>query len=767
MRDWSQGRTDALTLNSANAIVSETAWSGSGGGVSAYFARPSWQTGPGIPGGGTRLSPDVAAAADPNTGAIIILSGRESVIGGTSWSTPTWAAFCALLNQARGNSGQAPLGLLNARIYPLLGTSAFHDVTSGGNAVYRAGIGYDLCTGLGTPNIGVLLQSTLAAGSAPVVTAQLTGRVVTLGQPATFAVAAYGGPPLSYQWQREPAGTGTWGNLSDGGAYSGSATSILNVSGPTYAMTGDLFQCLVSNTAGSVTSTAATLTVNPVGVTTFAGWPQAAGTANGAGSSARFNYPGGIRIDAAGNAYVADGGNDTIRKISPSGLVTTFAGSPGVAGSTDGGVGTALFNGPGGVAVDSSGNVYVADSAGNYTIRKIAGGQVTTFAGSPGNSGHVDASGTNARFAEPQNLAVDASGNIYVADGKGETIRKITPGGAVSTLAGTANSRGITNGAALAARFNNPTGVIVDNSGNVYVADYGNSAVRLINPSGIVSTLAGGTVGSADGTGTAASFNDPAGLAVDPSGNVYVADAGNDTIREVTPAGVVTTVAGAAGVVENIDGPGAERARFATPGDVAIDSAGNLYVADTGNNTIRRIVPGTLAAPQVQTQPSSVTVATGQSAVFAVVASGSAPLTFQWQVLPTGGSAWSNLSDGSAYSGSIGASLTVSGVTAGLSGDEYRCLIQNNAGTIVVGGRHLDGGGRPGHHLGFPVPIGPPRLDHCAQCQRRRFRADLPVAVQRIAPARSHRFDPDPGQLPSGKRRRLHGHCHQQLWLDQ
>jgi sugar lactone lactonase YvrE len=328
-------------------------------------------------------------------------------------------------------------------------------------------------------------------------------------------------------------------------------------------------------------------------VTTLAGTAGAQGSADGTGSAAQFFEPYGVAVDSTGNVYVADIGNDTIRKISPGGVVTTLAGTAGAPGSADGTGSAARFDSPIGVAVDSTGNVYVAD---NYddTIRKITpGGVVTTLAGTAGTQGSADGTGSAARFYAPSGVAVDSTGNVYVADTSNDTIREITPGGVVTTLAGTAYEPGSADGTGSAARFNGPFGVAVDSTGNVYVADTGNDTIRKITPAGVVTTLAGTAYepGSADGTGSAARFNGPFGVAVDSTGNVYVADTLNDTIRKITPGGVVTTLAGTAGAQGSADGTGSA-ARFYAPSGVAVDSADNVYVADVGNGTIRKITPG-------------------------------------------------------------------------------------------------------------------------------------------------------------------------------
>jgi sugar lactone lactonase YvrE len=322
----------------------------------------------------------------------------------------------------------------------------------------------------------------------------------------------------------------------------------------------------------------------------FAGVPSGIGTADGTGAAARFNAPSGVAVDGAGNLFVADGGNNTIRKITPAGVVTTLAGSADSSGSADGTGAAALFYMPEGVAVDGAGNVFVADSA-NFTIRKITPtGVVTTLAGTAGSQGSADGTGVAASFDWPEGVAVDGAGNVFVADNMNSTIRKITPAGVVTTLAGTAGMFGSADGTGAAASFVYPSGVAVDGAGNVFVADSGNNTIRKITPSGVVTTLAGtaGLKGSADGTGAAARFSDLFSVAVDGSGNLFVAD--GNTIRKITPSGVVTTLAGSAAADPgSADGTGAA-ARFYGPSG-AVDGSGNLFVADSGNNTIRKITP--------------------------------------------------------------------------------------------------------------------------------------------------------------------------------
>ncbi len=321
-------------------------------------------------------------------------------------------------------------------------------------------------------------------------------------------------------------------------------------------------------------------------VTTLAGTAGVPGSTNSPG--ALFNYPNDVATDSSGNVIVADRNNHTIRKVTPLGVVTTLAGMAGVSGTAEGPVADARFFGPSAVAVDAGGNVYVADRD-NHAIRVIATGNVTTVAGERGVQGNVDATGTAARFFFPTGLAVGTGGNVYVADQASASIRRIASGGVVTTLAGLAGPAGSTDATGNAARFSYPYGMAADDTGNLYVADYRNHTIRRISTAGVVTTFAGlaGTAGSDEGTGSAARFRNPAGVTTDASNNVYVADQFNHTIRKITPAGDVTTFAGSAGLAGSVDQPGAD-ARFNLPGGLTSDGF-NIYVADYGNHTIRMI----------------------------------------------------------------------------------------------------------------------------------------------------------------------------------
>ncbi len=345
---------------------------------------------------------------------------------------------------------------------------------------------------------------------------------------------------------------------------------------------------------------------------TLAGTADRFGSADGPALSASFIFPTGLAADANDNIYVAPEGDDTLRLITQptptmTAMVSTVAGARSYPGSA-GGTGTgARFSGPEGLAADGQGNVYVADT-GNSVICMIApGGGVTTLAGSAGNYGFQDGPGSAASFSNPSSVALDSAGDVYVADTWNNAIRLITPGGTVSTLAGSSAMTGSQDGPVLSATFNGPEGVAVDPAGNVYVADTGNATIRMIQ-NGQVSTIAG-----APGSGTQGLFDAPAAIAVDPSGTLYVADPGNDTISRITPPNAATsawnvaTLAGTAGSPGSADGAGAA-AGFNNPTALAVDANGNLYVADQGNHTVRLVSPSGVVSTMLGVAGSAGTV---------------------------------------------------------------------------------------------------------------------------------------------------------------
>jgi sugar lactone lactonase YvrE len=315
-------------------------------------------------------------------------------------------------------------------------------------------------------------------------------------------------------------------------------------------------------------------------VTTLAG----AGLADfedGIGTAARFQYPYNATVDSDGTIFVTDSNNSRIRKITNNGEVTTVAGS-GI-GYADGLGATAKFYAPCGIVKDASGTLFVADR-NNHLIRKITSeGQVSTFAGST--AGSLDGSGTLAKFNAPAGVAIASDGTLFVADSNNNRIRKITSLGVVTTIAG--STVGYSDGSGSTAKFNYPTGVAVDSYGTVYVTDSGNNCIRKITSDGVVTTVAGnGFRGVADGRGIAAQFNSPIGLAVDTVGNILVADTNNHRIRIINTTGEVTTLAGSTSGYQ--DGT-ASAAKFYSPYGLTLDTNGDLVIVDSGNHRIRKI----------------------------------------------------------------------------------------------------------------------------------------------------------------------------------
>ena len=328
----------------------------------------------------------------------------------------------------------------------------------------------------------------------------------------------------------------------------------------------------------------------PATFTTLAGNASVVGGfADGTGSAARFFLPRTIAVDAAGSLYVADSVNSVIRKVSPDGVVVLFAGAPGATASVDGARLAARFSMPFGIAVDAAGTIYVADT-NNQTIRRIStSGIVSTLAGLAGSIGTADGTGSAARFNYPTGVAVDAAGNVYVTDTTNDTIRKITAAGLVTTLAGSAGNAGSADGTGSSARFNAPYALTVDGAANIFVTDFANQTIRKVTPLGVVTTVAGvvGVAGSNDGPGRTAHFYYPIGIAVNTGGTLFVTDCYNHTIRQIGTDGTVTTLGGLAGSFGHDDGNGST-ARFLYPEGLAVTPAGILYVADANNNTIRR-----------------------------------------------------------------------------------------------------------------------------------------------------------------------------------
>ena len=391
------------------------------------------------------------------------------------------------------------------------------------------------------------------------------------------------GPNLRFSPSDEQITVGNGSFTFPSGVENGAQYSVV-VSGQP-----DGVVCTVSNGSGAIHSINSFDVIvscsSGYKVSTLAGSGNLA-FADGIGSQSSFYGPANLAVDTAGNVYVSDFYNNRIRKISATGTVVTLAGS-GQQGSSDGTGTAASFFGPDGIAVDSLGNVFVVDSLNNR-IRKITpSGVVTTIAGS--GFGYADGFGNQALFRSPRGLAIDLSGNLYVADWGNHRIRKVTPAGVVSTIAGSGIAS-YADGTGSEASFYWPTGVSVNSVGEVFVADIGNHRIRKITTTGVVTTFAGsGVAGYADGRSMEASFHDPSGVLVDTIGNVYVADHTNNVIRKINHDGLVSTFAGS-GQGGRADGATAV-ATFSLPRGITVDNSGNFYVADFNNHLIRKISP--------------------------------------------------------------------------------------------------------------------------------------------------------------------------------
>lgn len=319
---------------------------------------------------------------------------------------------------------------------------------------------------------------------------------------------------------------------------------------------------------------------------------------NGPANTAGLVEPFSVAVDSAGNIYISEPYDGRVRRVDTKGNINTIIGNGTLGFGGDGGAPTsAVLNRPTGVAVDSSGNVYVTDSLNNR-VRKSGTqgtGNLTTVAGNGGYAYSGDGgAAVAAQLNSPQAVAVDASGNFYIADTANNVVRKVAADGTISTVAGNGGAGfGGDGGAGASAQLNAPQGVAVDSSGNVYIADTANSRVRKVS-GGTISTFAGsGTVGyGGDGGGAgSAQLNSPVGLASDASGNLYIADSGNSAVRKVSTSGTITTLAGNGRQGYSGDGGAALTARLNYPQGVAVDSAGNVFIADTFNNRVRVVAP--------------------------------------------------------------------------------------------------------------------------------------------------------------------------------
>lgn len=327
--------------------------------------------------------------------------------------------------------------------------------------------------------------------------------------------------------------------------------------------------------------------VTPAGIVTVAAGIGTFGYSGDGGdpTRARLNRPSGVARDTTGNLYIADTANHRIRKVLLNGMIVTLAGAGQAGDSGDGGLAAAaLLNAPASVAVDKSGNVYIADT-GNHRIRQVSPlGTISTIAGTgkAGYSGDLGPAAA-AQLNAPAYVIADDSGNIYVSDTANHRVRRIAPDGGIATIAGNGFQGFAGDGSsALYAFLDAPRGLALDRSGNLYIADPGSSRVRRVSPAGNITS-------SPESDPSA--WNSPAAVAVSDSGDLFVAETGSNRIRELSVAGTLTTIAGNGTAGFSGDGGAALSAQLSAPSDLPLDSAGNLYVADQGNNRIRRLAP--------------------------------------------------------------------------------------------------------------------------------------------------------------------------------
>jgi uncharacterized protein (TIGR03437 family) len=541
------------------------------------------------------------AAASDNTVRIVTTDGIINIFAGSGY-----AGYYGDQTTTQPNpvTGTATLAGLHGPQDVAIGPSGAIYIADTGNAAVRMVAGGIITTVAGTGAVGLAGDGALATKAAMSVPYS-----VAVDSSGNFVIADYGNNRIRKVDKTSGnistiAGTGNIGFAGDGSAAAGAILHLptgvaLDSSGNVYVA--DSLNNRIRKIAGSNIATVA-----------GNGGLSSSGD-SGPATSAQLNTPLGVAVDAAGNIYIADSLNNTIRRVSAGGIISTFAGNSVPGNSGDGGAPTsAQLNGPQGVAVDAAGNLYIADTQ-NHKVRKISGGVIGTFAGSgtagfSGDGGTATAASLNAPFG----VAVDAAGNVYIAEFGNSRVRKVDTKGVITTVAGNGISGyGGDGGAAAGAQLNGPQSVAVDAAGNLYIADTANNRLRRVTPGGTIGTIGGnGLAGfAADGVqAVGTQVGNPTGVAVDTFGNVYMAD-GDARVRKIYPSGIIATIAGIGVRGYTGDGGVATAARLSAPSAVAVDTSGNVYVADTLNNAVRLLQLGSFGI----TVKAVVNGASGQS----------------------------------------------------------------------------------------------------------------------------------------------------------